>query len=231
MTEIEIKTRTEDDHLTDARARLLAAALPHVAFDGWSRETLNQAVADSGVDAGLARLAFPRGGIDMALGFHRQMDKALEDDLSARDLGAMRIRERVTFCVRRRIELVQSEREAVRRGATLFALPMNMPEGARAMWETADVIWRLCGDTATDYNWYTKRAILSGVYSSTVLFWLGDQDPHAAATWEFLDRRIEDVMQFEKVKAQMRDNPLTRAAFAVPNAILSAIKAPGSRPG
>lgn len=221
--------KTEDDHLADARERLVDAALPHVAFDGWSEATLAEAIGDSGVDRELARLAFPRGGVDMALAFHRMMDRRLAEEMATRDLASMRIRERVTFCVRRRLELVATEREAVRRGAALFALPTYAAEGARAMWETADLIWRLCGDTATDYNYYTKRAILSGVYSSTVLYWLGDQDPEARATWDFLDRRIDNVMQFEKVKAQVKDNPLAKAMFALPNTLLGMIRAPGSR--
>lgn len=221
--------KTEDDHISEAREKLLDAALPHVAFDGWSRSSLDQAVADSGVSLELARLAFPRGGIDMALAFHRARDAQLVEELSSRGLDTMRIRDRVTFCVRRRIELIADDREAVRRGATLFALPTNAPEGARAMWETADKIWTLCGDTSTDYNYYTKRMILSGVYSSTVLFWLGDDDPGSQATWAFLDRRIEDVMRFEKMKAAVRSNPVGKAVMAVPNALLGFIKAPGAR--
>ena len=220
------RNKTEDDHLADARASVVAAALPHVAFDGWSETVLAEAIADSGVEPGLARLAFPRGAVDLALGFHRMMDKRLEGDLDLAALDAMRIRDRITHCVRTRIELVAHEREAVRRGATLFALPMHAADGAKAIWETADLIWRLCGDSATDYNWYTKRAILSGVYGSTVLYWLGDQDPEFGSTWAFLDRRIEDVMRFEKAKAGARENPLARAAFALPGALLGMIKAP-----
>jgi ubiquinone biosynthesis protein COQ9 len=219
-------TKTEDDHLTEARNTLIEAALPHVAFDGWSGETLKQAISDSGTDEGLARLAFPRGGVDMAIAFHRMMDRRLADDLANTDLSAMRIRDRVTHCVRRRIELVAPYRDAVRRGAGLFALPIYAPEGARLMWETADLIWTACGDTATDYNWYTKRAILSSVYSATVLYWLGDQDPNNTGTWNFLDRRIENVMQFEKTKARLKDNPLARAALWGPKQILGLVKAP-----
>jgi len=219
----------EQDRVADARRRLIDAALPHVTFDGWSRRTLDAATADSGVDPSLARLAFPRGGIDMALAFHRLKDDEMSRELSDADLDAMRIRDRVTFCVRRRIELVSDEREAVRRGAALFALPHHAPEGARAIWETANIIWTLCGDVSTDYNWYTKRAILSGVYTSTVLYWLGDEEPGAPATWAFLDRRIEDVMRFEKGKAAIRDNQFAKAALAIPGAFASLLKAPGAR--
>ena len=221
--------RTEDDHLEDARIRLMAAALPNVAFDGWSHVTLQAAIVESGVDPDLARLAFPRGGIDLALGFHRQMDRILEGALPQSELDAMRIRDRITYCVRKRIELVSAEREAVRRAAALFALPHNAPEGARAIWQTADTIWRMCGDDSRDYNYYSKRAILSSVYSSTLLYWLGDDDPRGTNTWEFLDRRIENVMQFEKFKAKAKENPMARAMMAIPNAFLGMVRAPGTR--
>jgi ubiquinone biosynthesis protein COQ9 len=214
------------DHLAEARERLIEAALPHVPFDGWSAETLRLAVAESGIDAGTARLAFPRGGIDMALGFHRMMDARLAAELAGTDLRTMRIRERITHAVRRRIELVAAHREAVRRGATLLGLPVYAPEGARAIWETADTIWTACGDTAEDYNWYTKRAILASVYSATVLYWLGDETPGFAGTWSFLERRIENVMQFEKTKAMIEASPVARTALWGPRQVLKLIRAP-----
>ena len=220
------RTQTE---LNEAQIALIQAALPHVVFDGWPQESLREAASDAGIDVAEAKRAFPRGGVDMALGFHRLADQRLKAELAASDLSSMRIRDRVTHCVRRRIELVARDREAVRRGATLLALPMHAPEGARAMWQTADIIWNACGDTATDYNWYTKRAILSGVYSSTVLFWLGDTDPDFHPTWAFLDRRIEGVMQFEKTKSRLQNNPVARAAFAIPGSLLGMIRAPGAR--
>jgi ubiquinone biosynthesis protein COQ9 len=225
------ETARAEDHLAEVRRRLVEAALPHVVFDGWSRATLSLAVRETGIDESMARLAFPRGGVDMALEFHRQADRQLEAELARADLASMRVRDRITHCVRRRIELVAGHREAVRRGATLLALPAYAAEGARAIWETADIIWTACGDTATDYNWYTKRAILASIYSATVLYWLGDDSPGYGGTWEFLDRRIEDVMRFEKTKGMIEDNPLARAAFWGPRQILSMVRAPGAPRG
>ncbi len=226
--------KTEDEHVSEARERLIEAALPHVVFDGWSVATLDAAIAESGVDSGLARLAFPRVGIDMALAFHRRADRALADELAPESDGAdledMRTRDRIAHCVRRRIELVAEHRDAVRRGATLLALPLHAAEGARAIWETADIIWTACGDTATDYNWYTKRMILGSVFSATVLYWLGDASPNFANTWAFLDRRIEDIMRFEKTKAQLNDIPLVRAAMWGPMQVLNMVRAPGAPP-
>jgi len=216
----------EEDHLSEARRRLIGAALPNVVFDGWSAETLRLAVQETGTDPNLAQLAFPRGGVDMALAFHRMKDAELAADLADTALDTMRIRDRVAYCVRRRIELVAEHREAVRRGGTLLALPHNAAEGARAIWETADLIWTACGDTAEDYNWYTKRAILSSVYSATLLYWLGDESPGFENTWAFLDRRIEGVMQFEKTKAMIEQNPVARTLLWGPMQVLSLVRAP-----
>lgn len=210
--------------------RLVAAALPHVAFDGWSGKTLDAAIAEAGVSPGAARLAAPRGGVDLAAAFHRQGDRTMAERAATLDLEALRYSERVARLVRLRIEVVAGEREAVRRGVTLFSLPGHAAEGARLIWGTADAIWTALGDTSTDYNWHTKRAILSGVYGSVVLYWLGDQSDGAEATWAFLDRRIGDVMRFEKTKAKLRGNPLARAAFAGPKAILERF-APGAKSG
>ncbi|MEO1776308.1 MAG: COQ9 family protein [Pseudomonadota bacterium] len=217
------------DPMGEIRDSLLDAALPHVVFDGWSAETLTRAAEDAGIEISEAELAFPRGGVDMALSFHRRADDRLAAELAETDLSAMKIRERVAHCVRRRIELVAEDRDAVRRGATLLALPVYATDSAQAVWSTADVIWSACGDTSDDYNWYTKRAILSGVYSSTVLYWLGDESEENAATWAFLDRRIENVMQVEKLKAQVNANPLARAALAPLGAALSIVRPPHAR--
>ncbi|MGF1445716.1 MAG: COQ9 family protein [Pikeienuella sp.] len=221
-------TPQHQDHLAEARARLIEAALPHVAFDGWSAEALRLALQETGIEPEIARLVFPRGGVDMAVGFHDMMDARLVEELAATDLAAMRIRDRVTHCVRRRLELVADHREAVRRGATLLALPIYAGEGARAVWRTADAIWTACGDTSEDYNYYTKRAILASIYSATVLYWLGDESPGATATWSFLDRRIEGVMQFEKTKAMIEAHPVARIALAGPMSLLSLVRAPRS---
>lgn len=217
---------TDADHIAEARARVLAAALPNVPFDGWSERTLRAAAAQAGVDEALARLAFPRGAIDLALAFHDDGDARLRQALAAAPLAQMRVRERVAFAVRTRLELVERHKEAVRRGATLFALPMHAADGARAIWRTADAIWTALGDASEDLNWYTKRAILSGVYSSTVLYWLGDGSEGSQKTREFLDRRIEGVMRFEKLKAQANANPLGRLAMAGPNALARLVRAP-----
>ena len=204
--------------------KLIEAALPHVVFDGWGAETYKRAVADSGVSEALARVAAPRGSLDLAAGYHKRGDRAMLDALAAADLANMRFRDRIAHAVWLRLEAV--DREVVRRGMALFSLPFTAPEGTRLVWETADVIWDALGDTSEDVNWYTKRATLSGVFASTVLFWLGDDSEGFAATRDFLDRRIDDVMQIEKAKATVRENKALSALFALPTAVLGLVKAP-----
>jgi ubiquinone biosynthesis protein COQ9 len=211
--------------MTQQTETLLDAALVHVPFDGWSEAALKAAAADCGIDLATARAAFPRGGVDLALAYHRRGDAAMAARLAAQDLSHLRFRDRIATAVRYRLEAAE-DRELVRRGTTLFALPPYAADGARAIWGTADLIWSALGDTSTDYNWYTKRASLAGVYSATVLFWLGDETPGAQATWSFLDRRIDGVMQFERIKGALEKNALARAVFAGPRALLSCLKAP-----
>lgn len=212
---------TEDDALID---RLLAAALPHVVFDGWSQTALDAAIAESGVAPGLAHALVPRGAVDLALAYHHQGDRRMVQALRQTDLSAMRFRDRIAHAVR--LRLTDADREAVRRGSALFALPAHAADGAKAIWGTSDAIWTALGDTSRDLNWYSKRATLSAVYAATVLYWLGDDSEGQAATWEFLDRRIENVMAFEKAKAGFRENPLGKALLAGPLKILERIHAP-----
>lgn len=218
--------QTPTDPVEEAKGRVLAAALPIVPFDGWTDRTLADAVEDAEVDPGLARLAFPRGGVDLALAFHYANDAALAARIEAEDMSALRYSEKIARAVEIRLELVAEHREAVRRAATLFALPVYAADGARAIWHTADQIWSAMGDTSDDLNWYTKRATLSGVYSATVLYWLGDESEDMSATKAFISRRIEDVMQIEKVKAMVRDNPIGRAFMAGPGRVFDHIRAP-----
>ena len=206
------------------RKAILQAALAHVPFDGWSAATLKAAAADSGVAPALARALFPRGGLDLALDYHRAGDRAMAQALAAEDLSALRFRDRVARAVMLRLGV--ADREPVRRGAALFALPQNAAAGARAVWGTADAIWTALGDTADDINWYSRRASLSAVYGATVLFWLGDESTGHEATRDFLDRRIEAVMRFEKAKAAFAANPLGRALLSGPFKVLERIHAP-----
>ncbi|MDH3265142.1 MAG: COQ9 family protein [Paracoccaceae bacterium] len=215
--------------MEDLREKLLDAALPHVAFDGWSEASFQAALTDTGADPALARAACPRGAVDLAMAFHRRGDAKTVELIHALHLEGMRFREKVAAAVRCRLEAAE-DREAVRRGTALFALPHLAPEGARLIWGTADLIWTTLGDSSDDINWYTKRATLAAVYAATVLYWLGDQSPGHQDTWEFVDRRIDDVMQIEKLKAQVRESPSLSRLFAGPAALAAKVRAPGKGP-
>jgi len=204
--------------------RILEASLLHVPFDGWSEATFRAAITDTGVASALARALFPRGGVDLALAYHARGDAEMVAKLAETDLAALRFRDRIVKAVRTRLEV--ADKELVRRGTTLFALPQHALDGAKAVWGSADAIWTAVGDTSTDINWYTKRATLTAVYGSTVLYWLGDDSSGNTATWEFLDRRIEGVMRFEKLKASVAGNPLGKALINGPLRIFDKIRAP-----
>lgn len=202
------RKKTEADFLAEAREKLVLAALPHVDFDGWSPATLQMAIVDSGVDPDLAMQALPRGALDLALAFHRRGDAEMLRRIAEADLSEMRFRDRIAYAIRQRLETVETHREAIRKGIAFFAMPSHVAEGSQALWLTADAIWTALGDTSKDFNYYTKRATLSAVYSASVLYWLGDESRASADTWAFVDRRIDNVMQFEKFKAQVKQNPL-----------------------
>lgn len=216
-----------ENSLDAAKSLILAAALPHAAFDGWSETTLAAALADSGVAPALGRALYPRGGVDLAVAYHHSGDAAMKTALATTDLAALRYRDRVALAIKLRLQT--ADKELVRRGSALFSLPQHAAEGAKLIWGSADVIWTALGDSSQDLNWYSKRATLSAVYSATVLFWLGDHSEDNADTWAFLDRRIENVMQFEKTKAALQANPLAKALLAGPLKILDRIRAPHSR--
>lgn len=210
----------------DPKQKLLDDALAHVPFDGWSAATFDAAIRDSGVDPTVARAVCPRGAVDLAVAYHQRGDDQMRTQMAAEEMQALKIREKIAAAVRTRLQVV--DKEAVRKGAALFALPQYAADGARLIWGTSDAIWRALGDTSDDINWYTKRATLSGVYSATVLFWMGDTSDDHDLTWAFLDRRIEDVMRIEKVKAKVRKSPLLSRLAAGPEWMFSHIKPPST---
>lgn len=208
--------------------RLVSAILPHVAFDGWSDVAFVEAVADTGMTREDANALCPRGAVDLAVAYHRAGDAAMMAAVARADMASMRYSERVAFAIRARLATAE-DKEAVRRGTALFALPHMASDGAALIWGTADAIWTSLGDTSTDGNWYTKRATLSAVYASSVLFWLGDESFGEQATHEFIARRIENVMQVEKIKAQVNAIPVLKPLTGPVTALMDRIKAPSVR--
>ena len=213
-----------------AKEQLLDAMLPHVAFDGWSEKAFKAAAAETEIGADHARTICPRGAVDLAVAHHRRGDQLTLERLTAQDLADMRIRDRIAHALRVRLDVIE-DKEAVRRGTALFALPHLAGEGGRLIWGTADAIWEALDDSSDDINWYTKRATLAGVYASTVLYWLGDDSLNAQATDAFIDRRIDDVMRIEKIKARVNDNPLLKPVLAPAGRLMSMVRAPSRMPG
>lgn len=186
------------------RARILETFPAHAARLGWTDAALKAACEDFQLSEGEAALACPRGAADLFDAFADRADQAMLEALGELDLGAMRIRDKVKAAVQLRLEAQVPYKEAARAMTRAITRPDRTPEATRIVWRTADRIWRALGDTSMDENFYTKRAILSGVLASTYARWFADTSPDHSETWTFLDARIENVMQFEKFKARLK---------------------------
>ena len=206
--------KTEDDHIKVAKDLLLSCILPNVEFDGWSSVAFDQAVVDSGVDISLVHQVAPRGAIDLAIAFHKKGDELMMNGYNSEDFTELKYSEKVIELIKLRIQASNTHKEAVRKGMSLFSLPQNINEGGQLIWKTSDAIWNTLGDTSTDSNWYTKRTTLSAVYSATVLFWLGDDSDEAIDTWNFLSRRIQNVMEIEKAKTKIKKTSFGQSVFS-----------------
>ena len=187
----------------ETRDRLLVAALPHVPFDGWSDKALAAAAAELGLEPEAARHAFPGGPVTLVAYHAAWADRRLEEALKETDLAAMRVRERIAHALRLRLEQNAAHREAIRAALPVLAQPANGPHALHSLYRTVDTIWFAVGDRSTDFGFYTKRALLAGVYLSTLLYWLNDGSEGAAATWGFLDRRIADVMRIQSMRGRL----------------------------
>jgi ubiquinone biosynthesis protein COQ9 len=177
-----------------AAETILQAAIVHVPFDGWTLDVLQRAAEEAGYDRVTALRVFPRGPVEAVATWCALADRQMLAELDAHDLTSLKTRARVALAVRLRFEALSQRREAVRRAVALLALPLNAGSAATTLWRTVDAIWYAAGDTATDFNYYTKRALLAGVYSATLLYWLEDRSEGSADTWSFLDRRIADAL-------------------------------------
>jgi ubiquinone biosynthesis protein COQ9 len=192
---------------SDLRDTILDAALKHAGFDGWNQRTLERAAQEAGLSAFDVTRSFPGGVAEVLAYFSARADAELEATLSNQyDLPNMKVRERIATAVMVRLRANAKHREAIRRAVSFYNMPWNTPHALKALWATMDVIWRAAGDTATDWNHYSKRAILSKVYSATLYVWLNDDSDDFANTEAFLRRRIDNVMQFEKFKAKAKQS-------------------------
>jgi ubiquinone biosynthesis protein COQ9 len=196
------KASADDASLKEAIAE---AALAHVAFDGFTDKVLAAAAAEAGVDKTTLKRLFPAGPLDLVEAISEMFDREMEARLAKAKLGTMKIRARIAKAVKTRIDILRPHKEAARRAAAFLTLPPHATRGATLLYRTVDAMWRAAGDTSTDFNFYTKRAILAGVYSATLLRWFNDTSEDESETDAFLARRIDNVMRFEKFKADVRE--------------------------
>lgn len=195
-------TATADLTLDEMRLALAPAIADAAAFDGWSEAAVDSAALANQVDPAVARLAFPGGAMDMICAWIETIDQAMAGAFTPEALAAMKIRERIRALVQFRLDAVGGREEALKRALATMAMPRNVARALKTGWRSADAMWRLAGDTATDYNHYTKRAILAGIYGATLAAYADDHSEGKADTRAFLERRIDGVMSFEKAKAQ-----------------------------
>ena len=190
--------------LEQLRRELALAVGENAVFDGWNRQAVDSAAKQLGVDPVKARLAIPKSQVDMIDLYIREVDRALEAYFTNERLAGMKIREKIRALVWHRLEIMAPAREAVRRALSILAMPQNVPFALRIGWRTADLMWRIAGDNSTDFNHYTKRMTLGALYGSALVTWLDDNSDGMSETRAFIDRRIDDIMRFEKFKADCR---------------------------
>jgi len=198
---------------------IVLAAAPHVAFDGWGEEALAAGAEDAGYDAKTAKRLFPDGAVDAIAHFAALADRAMLQAMEQADLDSMRLRDKVALGVRARLEFLGPYREAVRHSLGILMLPTHALLMAKITHTTVDNIWYAAGDRSVDFNYYTKRGLLAGVYASTVLYWLNDTSEGCADTWDFLGRRIDDALKFPPLKAKLEravDDILKHGPFRMP---------------
>jgi ubiquinone biosynthesis protein COQ9 len=197
------------DDLAARKDALVLALLPNVPFDGWTQSGMRSAATRADIDIAELPLLFPAGTRDVAAWFSHWADRQTLAALERQRLAAMKIRERIATGVMARLEILLPHREAVRRSFSLFATPPNLPRGAKLLYDTVDTIWFAAGDRSTDFNFYTKRGLLAGVYAATSLYWLDDRSEGMEATKAFLDRRLAEVLAIPKLQARLGElNPL-----------------------
>ncbi len=187
---------------------LMLACVAQVPFDGWSLAALTSGAQRYGVDEAALKTTFPRGVKDLVVAFSSWANDGMLAQIGKEKLFVkMRTRDKVAFAVRARLEVLTPHREAMRQLALWYALPHHAPEALRNLGKLTDSIWQAAGDTSTDFNFYTKRALLGGVIKGTTLYWLQDDSPGQTATWGFLDRRIAEVLRVGKAASRLRDLP------------------------
>ncbi|MGE0255293.1 MAG: COQ9 family protein [Alphaproteobacteria bacterium] len=196
--------REAAERLAAARARILAATLAHVPFDGWSAAALRHGARDAGADRVTLARAFPRGARDALALWSADGDAAMAVAIDAAREGGGGTTARIRAALDARIAWLAPQGEALRRALAFLALPGHAALAARLLARTVDEIWWRAGDRTSDFSWYTKRATLAAVWSATLLVLAGDRSEGQAATRAFLDRRLADVGRIPKLRARIQ---------------------------
>ena len=200
--------------LEQMRRRLALAVGENAVFDGWTGAAVDSAARQMGIDPIQARLAMPKGQAGLIDLYIQEVDRALEAAFTPKRLASMKVREKIRSLIWQRLEIMGPARGAVGRALAILAMPQNLPLALRVSWRSADLMWRIAGDRSTDFNHYTKRMTLGAVYASTLLAWLDDRSEGWSETSAFLDRRIDDVMKIEKLKAEWRGSSERRLSLS-----------------
>lgn len=217
---------TVRDAIDERRDALMLATLRHVPFDGWTNRAIEAGAQELGIDAPMAQNLLPGGPAEAMMLFHRWADEEMLKRYAAEPREGLRTRDRVALLLKLRFRACLPHREAVRQGVAFLSQPQHAALGPKLGWRTCDAIWHALGDTATDFNWYTKRGLLAAVYGAAVMYWLGDKSVGASATDEFIDRRIGDVMQVPRLMGELR-----KAVDRLPNPLRFARPYRRPRPG
>lgn len=204
----------EDPTLDEVRACLAPVLAVHAAFDGWTVAALGNAAAEIGLDRSMVELAFPGGAMDMIGAWFEWIDRMMAREVTPASLADMKIRDRITTLIEARLALLAPRRDALRRAQALMAMPQNLVAAGKLGWRAADLMWRLAGDEATDFNHYSKRATLAAVYAATLLVFLDDDSEDWTETRLFLARRIDGIIRFERAKFQWKARGERRPSLA-----------------
>lgn len=201
--------------MTDTQSSFLNAMLPSVPFDGWSGSLFDKTAASLDISKEEARRLFPGGAADVLLFFIAEADRLVNEELQKPEIASLKIPQKIRHAILYRLNHFTPHREAVRRAAAFYALPMNGIDGAKSLMRTVDVIWRAAGDTSIDFSYYTRRATLGTIYSLTLIYWLDDHSENSRDTAEFLDRQLAGVKAFGDFKKRCSE-ALKRCADKAP---------------
>jgi ubiquinone biosynthesis protein COQ9 len=207
-------------------SEIITIALKHVPFDGWSEKIFKLACNEANISEVKSKLLFPRGSIDLMLAFISSDNQKMTELIKIDKNHEKKYRDRVTDAIIKRIIIADLNKEAMRKAISVLSLPHMFPDNAAMIWNTSDAIWNALDDSSQDINWYTKRTTLAWVYSSTILYWLGDESKDLLKTKEFVNRRIDEVMEFESIKMKFKMSKVGKEFLKGAEKVFSLIKAP-----